>query len=186
MAPPESTLRMPDMSAIRPTMLPGTDRALGLVSGVLNAVGAIWTVALMILVNLDVFLRAAFTAPLPGVPEFVALSITGIVFLQIGSALRADRFIKSDALGAMLRARFPGFGRVLHVAFNGLGFLLFGCIAWATVPIFRKAFDQGTFVGAVGDVTFPVWPVSLLVIVGSTVVALEYLLFALKAWGERR
>lgn len=185
MAPSESIVRMTDMSAIRPTVLSGTDRALGLVSGILNAAGAIWTVALMILVNLDVFLRAAFTAPLSGVPEFVALSITGIVFLQIGSALRADRFIKSDALGALLRKRFPRFGRVIQAAFNGIGCLLFGCIAWATVPIFRKAVDQGTFVGAVGDITFPVWPISLLVIVGSTVVALEYLLFALKAWGDR-
>ena len=168
-------------TARRPVDRPPLDRAIGAVSGLLGALGAIWTLGLMVLINVDVFMRWGFSAPLPAVPEFVALSITGIVFLQLANALRADRFIKSDALAKTLAARFPRFGVASGVAFNLIGAALFLCIAWATWPIMEKAWRQGTFVGAVGDVTFPVWPINLLVITGSTLVALEYLLHGMRA-----
>ena len=157
------------------------DRAIGAVSATLGALGAVWTLGLMVLINVDVFMRWGFSAPLPAVPEFVALSITGIVFLQLAHALRADRFIKSDALAVLLARRFPRFGVASGVIFNLIGAALFACIAWATVPILEKALRQGTFVGAIGDVTFPVWPINLIVVAGSTLVALEYLLYSMKA-----
>lgn len=169
-----------------PTALHPLDRAVGAVSATLAGLGAIWTLGLMVLVNLDVFLRWGFSAPLPAVPEFVALSITGIVFLQLANALRADRFIKSDALAVLLARRFPVFGRVSAAGFNLIGAALFATIAFATMPILEKAWRQGTFVGAVGDITFPVWPINLLVIVGSTLVALEYLLLAIRHWRTGR
>jgi TRAP-type C4-dicarboxylate transport system permease small subunit len=157
------------------------DRAMGLVSAALAALGAVWTMALLALINLDVVLRWGFSAPLPAIPEFVALSITGIVFLQLANALRAGRFIKSDALSQMLIARYPSLDRLSGVAFNLMGAALFGCIAWATVPLLAKAWERGTFVGAVGDVTFPVWPINLLVIAGSALVAAEYFLHAVRS-----
>lgn len=157
------------------------DRCVGLVSAALALLGAIWTLALLALINLDVFLRWGFSSPLPAIPEFVALAITGIVFLQLANALRAGKFIKSDALSKVLITRYPAFRRLSGVTFNLLGAMLFGCIAWATIPLFAKAWTRGTFVGAVGDVTFPVWPINLLVIVGSTLVAIEYLLHSANA-----
>ena len=169
---------MNDTTADREIPPAGIDRAIGIVSAALASLGAIWTLGLMVLINLDVFLRWTISPPLPAVPEFVALSITGIVFLQLANALRAGRFIKSDALAVLIARRFPRFGRLTSVLFNGIGAALFFCIAWATMPIFEKAWRQGTFVGAVGDITFPVWPINLLVIVGATLVALEYLLHA--------
>ena len=44
------------------------DRAIGAVSATLSALGAIWTLGLMVLVNIDVFMRWGFSAPLPAVP----------------------------------------------------------------------------------------------------------------------
>ena len=160
---------------------PLVDRAVGAVSAALAALGALWTLALLALINLDVFLRWVFSSPLPAVPEFVALAITGIVFLQLANALRAGKFIKSDALSKAIIAKYPAFDRWSSVAFNLLGAALFGCIAWATVPLLAKAWTRGTFVGAVGDVTFPVWPINLLVICGSTLVSAEYLLHAFRS-----
>ena len=171
---------MSDTTADHARALSGVDRAIGVVSAILGGLGAIWTLGLMVLINVDVFLRWTISAPLPAVPEFVALSITGIVFLQLANALRADRFIKSDALAVLVARRYPAFGRLTSFAFNGVGAALFFCIAWATVPIFEKAWRQGTFVGAVGDITFPIWPINLLVIVGATLVALEYVLYAIR------
>ena len=52
---------------------------------------AAWIFVLMVVINVDVIGRTLFTKPLPGVPELVRLSIVAIVFLQIGSTLRAGR-----------------------------------------------------------------------------------------------
>lgn len=176
--PEQDTTTQTDIGTHSPMAL--TDRAIGIVSSGLGALGAVWTLALMALVNFDVFLRGVFSAPLPAVPEFVALSITGIVFLQLANALRAGRFIKSDALGIMLADRFPLYGRVTNVVFNLTGASLFGCIVWATVPFLERSWTRGTFVGAVGDVTFPIWPINALMIAGASLVALEYLLHAVR------
>lgn len=156
------------------------DRAVAALSSLMAGIGAIWTLGIMLLVNLDVTMRGVASAPLPAVPEFVALSITGIVFLQLGAALRAGRFIKSDALGAMLFDRLPALGRVMRPAMYLLGAGLFAVLAYASWPILTKAIERGTYVGTIGDVTFPVWPVSLIVVLGAALVALEYLLLALK------
>lgn len=156
------------------------DRALGLLSQVMAGIGAIWTLGIMLVVNLDITLRGVASAPLPAVPEFVALSITGIVFLQLGSALRAGRFIKSDALGILLFDSFPRIGRFMRPAMYALGAALFAVLAYASWPILAKAIQRGTYVGTIGDVTFPVWPVSLIVVLGAALVALEYLLLAVK------
>lgn len=161
------------------------DRVVGILSEAMAGIGAIWTLGIMLLVNLDVTMRGVASAPLPAVPEFVALSITGIVFLQLGAALRSGRFIKSDALGAMLFSKNPALGRVLRPSMYLLGAALFAVLAYASWPILTKAIDRGTYVGTIGDVTFPVWPVSLIVVLGAALVALEYLLLALKEALER-
>ena len=156
------------------------DRAVATLSATMAGIGAIWTLGIMLLVNLDVTMRGVASAPLPAVPEFVALSITGIVFLQLGAALRTGRFIKSDALGAMLFDRFPALGRVMRPAMLGLGAALFAILAYASWPILSRAIERGTYVGTIGDVTFPIWPVSLIVMLGAALVALEYVLLAVK------
>ena len=156
------------------------DRAIGLLSEVMAGIGALWTLGIMLLVNLDVTMRGVASAPLPAVPEFVALSITGIVFLQLGAALRSGRFIKSDALGSMLFDRFPSLGRVVRPGMYALGSVLFAVLAYASWPILTRAIDRGTYVGTIGDVTYPVWPISLIVVLGAALVALEYLLLAVK------
>jgi len=150
------------------------DRAVGAAALVLNGAGAVWILGLMVLINLDVGLRAALNAPLPGVPEFVALSITGIVFLQAAHTLRAGRFIRSDGLAAVLLARRPRVRHALQAVFGAVGAALFGVIAWAMWPLLRRAWTSGEFVGAVGDVMFPVWPVMLIVVVGSGLTAMQY------------
>ena len=58
-----------------------------LVAG-LNSVGTMWIFALMVLINVDVLSRYLLNAPIQGVSEVVALSIVGIVFLQISDTVQ--------------------------------------------------------------------------------------------------
>jgi TRAP-type C4-dicarboxylate transport system permease small subunit len=73
----------------------------------LNSIGTIWIFLLMVVIVTDVIGRTVFTRPLPGVPELVSLSIVGIVFLQIGQALRSGRITRVDILIEFLDRRLP-------------------------------------------------------------------------------
>ena len=155
--------------------VPAIDRALAALAGGLAGLGALWTLALLVIVNLDVGMRSALGRPLPAIPELVALSITGIVFLQAPSALLAGRFIRSDALARMLLAARPGLRPWFGGLFGLAGAALFGCIAYASWPILTKAWARGDYVGTLGVATFPTWPVSLIVVIGSLACAAIYL-----------
>ena len=73
----------------------------------LNALGTLWIIALMLLINTDVLGRNLFNAPVRGVTELVALSIVGIVFLQLADTLHSGRFTRADVLLARLKASRP-------------------------------------------------------------------------------
>ena len=75
--------------------LPGNFQRVG---RVLNALGTVWIIALMVLINSDVLGRNLFKAPVRGVTELVALSIVGIVFLQLADTLHSGRFTRADVL----------------------------------------------------------------------------------------
>lgn len=169
----------------RAPSLSGLDKVLGTLSGIAAGIGALWIFGIMILINVDVVMRGVASAPLPAVPEFVALSITAIVFLQLAAALRSGRFIKSDALGALLFEKFPKLGRIMRPVMYGLGATLFAVLAYASWPILIRAIERETYVGTIGGVTFPIWPVSLIIVLGAILVALEYALMALREVGKR-
>lgn len=144
----------------------------------MNAAGALGIVLLMVLINADVLGRAAFSAPIRGVPEVVSLSIVSIVFLQAGYMLRSGRMIASDSLIERLRQRAPAVARALDVVFAALGCTLFGVLFHASLPSFVDAWSNDLFVGAEGDFTVPIWPMKLIVLAGSAMLAAQYALFA--------
>ncbi|WP_372000573.1 TRAP transporter small permease subunit [Tistrella mobilis] len=154
---------------------------LGRVAALASAVGTAWILVMMVLVNADVLGRAAFAAPLRGVPEFVGLSIVGIVFLQAGHALASGRFTRSDALLDRLAAARPRAAAALDVVHHLAGAAFFGILAWALWPRLLRAIEAGDYVGAAGDFTLPVWPIRALMIGGSVLVIGLYLILAAAA-----
>ena len=64
----------------------------------LNALGTLWIVALMLLINADVLGRDLLGTPVRGVTELVSLSIVGIVFLQLADTLATGRMTRADAI----------------------------------------------------------------------------------------
>ena len=140
-----------------------------------NVVGSCLIVGLVLLITADVFGRNLFTAPVSGVPEMVSLSIVAIVFLQVPQALRAGRLTRSDGLIDIIQQRLPGLAKGMETVFDLVGFTVVGVILYSHWPIMNRAWERGDFIGAVGNFTAPTWPVKLMLTIGATLLALQFL-----------
>lgn len=174
------------MTAADPSEEPQRDPfALRLVDGLtqgLNVLGSCLIIALMVLVGIDVFGRNLFGSPVSGVPEIVTLSIVAIVFLQIPQALKTGRMTRSQAIPDLIRKRSASTANALDTVFDLLGMLVVGVIVWTTWPLFVRAWTRNDFIGAVGEFTSPTWPVKFTIIVGGTVLVLQFALRILRRY----
>lgn len=157
------------------------DRAAGWVdrvTSVMNAIGTVWILALMLLISADVFGRGAFGDPIAGVPEMVALSIMGIVFLQLANTLRAGRLTRSDALLSVLSRRLPRVAAGVDAVFHLAGAALLWVILSSYYPKFERSWQRDEFVGAIGNFTAPTWPINLIVLIGAAAMLITFLVNA--------
>lgn len=148
----------------------------------MSACGAAGILLLMLLINADVFGRAVFDAPIRGVPEFVSLSIVAIVFMQATHMLRTGRMIRSDSMLQKLQARHPRALLALDAVYHLLGALLFALLVRSSVPPLQEAWTDNLFVGAVGDFTLPTWPTRAAIVLGATMLCLQYAGLAWQRW----
>lgn len=148
-------------------------------TGFLNAIGSLWIIGLMVIINGDVIGREFFHAPVRGVTELISLSIVGIVFLQLAHTLWAGRFTRADVLIGKLLTRRSRWGYLLLFIFHLIGAVLMAIIFYGTYPLFKNAWEIGEYVGAAGDFTAPTWPVRLIVLIGSVCTALTFVFLAL-------
>jgi len=137
----------------------------------------------MLLILADVIGRAAFDAPILGVPEMVQFSIVGIVFLQLPQTLRGGGLTRSELLLAPLRRCSPRAAGVLQAAYDLTGAALFALILAATWPLAVQAFESREFYGSTGVVQIPIGPLKLIIIAGCAVMAAQFLL---SAWTSLR
>ena len=165
------------------TRLPGQFQRLG---KLLNALGTLWIIALMLLINSDVLGRNLFNAPVRGVTELVALSIVGIVFLQLADTLHSGRFTRADVLLAGLKERRPVFAARLQAIYHLIGAGLMGVILWAAWAPLMESVRIREYVGAIGDFTAPVWPVRLIMLIGLCATLITFLLLAWADWQRAR
>jgi TRAP-type mannitol/chloroaromatic compound transport system permease small subunit len=146
--------------------------------GAMNALGTVWIFLLMVLINSDILGRELFSAPVRGTTELLALSIVGIVFLQLGHALMSGRMTRSDMVIENLLTMKPRLGRALQGFFNLLGVVFLVIIFWGSLALFEEALEIGEYVGAAGDFTAPTWPIRLLILIGAAATGLQYLIMA--------
>ena len=140
-----------------------------------NILGTLLIVGLVVIICVDVVGRELVAAPLPGVPEMVSLSIVAIVFLQVPQAFKAGRLTRSEGLINALHATRPRLAHGLESVFELLGAVVIGTLIYAHWPILTRAIERGDFVGSVGNVTFPTWPVKLAILVGAVLLLLQFL-----------
>ena len=151
-------------------------RAINALTQGLNVLGSVLILALILLVGTDVVGRNFFSAPISGVPEIVTLSIVAIVFLQVPQSLRENRIPRSDGLAMIIEKRFPKVSLFLETVFDLAGILVISVIVWTTWPLLIKAWQRNDFIGAIGEFTAPTWPIKLIIIVGGSVLILQFML----------
>mgnify|MGYP000847687643 CR=1 FL=1 len=150
----------------------------GRLTAVLSAIGTAWILALMFLICADVLGRDLFKAPIPGVPEMVAFSIVGIVFLQLAQTLRTGGLTRSDVLIAKLVKRKPTIGQSLECLFALVGAALFTVIIATTWPLMLKAYEDGEYYGNIGVIQLPIWALKAIILIGAAAMAVQFLIIA--------
>lgn len=160
------------------------------VGAVMSALGTVWIFALLVLVNADVIGRDLLSRPIPGVPELLALSIVGIVYLQLPNTLWAGRFTRAEFLSDGVDRRWPRAGALLRAMYHLLGLALVGIMFAALLPELQRAWEFGDYVGSLGNFTAPTWPVRAIMLLGCAATAITYLLLLVidlrDAFGSRR
>lgn len=139
-----------------------------------NAAGSGWIFVMMVLLTTDVVCRAAFNAPIKGIPLLIEMSMLVIVFMQLPSAIRAERLTRSDVLLARLLKNRASIGVPLKAIYDCLGVFLMVIVFWYTLPVFVKVWERNTHEGLEGDFALPTWPFKLLVIVGAALCGIQF------------
>jgi len=164
--------------------LDGLNHIYGYLTESFNILGTAWILALMLLINADAVGRSFFQSPITGVPEIVSLSIVGIVFLQLASALRSGSLTRSDMLLSVLMRRWPRVAEALDGLFHVAGAVTLWFLLQASWPRFMTALERGESVGVVGRFIIPTWPIKLILVVGAVAMLIQFLLFAVVAFAR--
>ena len=146
----------------------------------LNSVGTVLIFALVVMINLDVFSRFLFNAPIDGVTELVELSIVAIVFLQLADAVRNGRLTRSEGLYSRLQEKYPRLANGLGIFFDLGGAVFFVTIIMGGIPRLVDAWQRDYFAGNRGIFVVPVWPVRLVLVIGALTVVIVFLGLAWK------
>ncbi len=148
------------------------------VTKVMDSIGTAWVFVLLVIINLDIGGRALFNHPIRGVPEIVSLSIVACVFLQIAHTLRVGRLTRSEALLGWIRKKAPSVAHFLDGIYHLIGAGLFVLLLNASYPFFLKAWRIDEYVGAEGDFMVQIWPVKLIILIGSAAAIIQFLLLS--------
>lgn len=135
---------------------------------------ATWAFILTFIIMADIIGRGVFNDPVQGVREIVANSIVIIVFLQAGYAIRSRSMLSAD----FLINRFPPWARRTTLAFGYLlGVVFFILIIWGGWQLAIDSWVGGEFEGE-GALRVPAWPTRFIILVGSALAIVNYLVMA--------
>jgi TRAP-type C4-dicarboxylate transport system permease small subunit len=137
---------------------------------------AIWAFVLCFLVVADVSGRVLFNSPVKGTPEIISLSIVIICFLQAGYAIRSGGMLNVDTLVVRLSPR----AQSMLAAWGALiGIFFFGIICYGSLDGAAHAWTSGEYEGE-GALRVPVWPAKFIIVMGTGLACLSYLLLMLQ------
>ena len=148
------------------------------IAKVMMVLAAAWAFILTFIIIADITSRGLFNDPLNGTREIVANSIVMIVFLQAGYAIRSRSMLSADFLINLFSPRL----RSLVV----VGGLLLGAGLFAAIFIggWNLAIDSwvgGEFEGE-GAMHIPSWPTRFMILIGSGLAVINYLVLAYVEW----
>jgi TRAP-type C4-dicarboxylate transport system permease small subunit len=137
---------------------------------------AILAFLICFLVVADVGGRVLFNSPIKGTPEIVSFSIVIICFLQAGFAIRSGGMLHVDTLVVKLPPAVQSWMGALG-AFAGLCFFAFIC--YGSLDGAAHAWSSSEYEGE-GALRVPVWPARFVIVLGTALAALSYLLLIME------
>jgi TRAP-type mannitol/chloroaromatic compound transport system permease small subunit len=153
------------------------------VTWALNIAGTVLILLMALAVNFDVLGRDLFNRPIPGVNEFIGLSIVAVVFLQMANTLQEGRHVSNDIFVWVIADARPRLTAGIFCAFNVIGALLMVIIVIFVWPIVLENYTGGYYSGTAGVVEIPIWPFMAAVVIGAAATGLQYML---EAWQYAR
>lgn len=148
------------------------------VSRAIHMLSSVWVLILAITILVDVFGRILFLSPLPGTKEILQNSVIAVAFLQIPLAIFSASMLRTTLL---TDAMSPTLQRLVRTVGNTLGLLLFGAIAYASLPEAFDAFRIGEYEGE-GALRIYTWPVRFLIVGTAIFAAVAYLAMTIADW----
>ncbi len=146
----------------------------------MNAVGSLWVLLLVLLINADALGRSLFALPVQGAVEIVALSMAIIVFCQLADTIRLGKLTRADGFVDAWLAGGTAAGRRAVAGLELLGTILMVLILVGTWPLLTKAYANGQYIGTRGVFSFPEWPLKALVVFGAGMAAICFLVRAVR------
>ena len=145
-------------------------------TNLMNSIGTLWVFGMMFIICADIASRNFFNHPLNGVPEIIAFSIAGTIYLQLANTLHAGRFTRAELLIEWLEVKRPLAGRIFNAVFNLFGIIVFIIMVQGFWGEFSDAWVENEIAGVPGVVTFIVWPFYLILLIGAAATGIEFLL----------
>jgi len=147
-------------------------RVMGAMASLFALAGILWILAVMAAMNIDIFGRYLFNAPLTGTPEFVTVSVSALVFLLLPQTVFEGRLTQVTLLLDIVRRRSPRAAGLIDRLYLLLAAAVYLTLAYYMFPKLTQAWTRGAFVGAEGVFRFPEWPVFAVICAGSAAAAL--------------
>ena len=141
----------------------------------LMILSSVWALGLAVLIVADIIANNVYGHAIPGVREIVISSIVMIVYLQLGYAIRSHSMLRADTL---LNSMPLTMRRVALAVGYALGAALFFVILQGTIAPTVYAWNTSEFWGE-GALRVPVWPTRLMILVGSALAIVNYVVAAL-------
>jgi TRAP-type C4-dicarboxylate transport system permease small subunit len=144
----------------------------------LNIAGTVLILMMAIAVNADIGGRDFFNHPIPGVNEFIGLSIVAVVFLQMANTLQEGRHVSNDIIIRLFADSHPRLSAGLYACFDAVGALLMAIIVIYVWPIMVEHYQGRYYAGTAGVIEIPTWPFMAVVVIGAAATTVQFLVDA--------
>ena len=137
--------------------------------------GMCWVAFLMVVMNVDIFGRYLFNAPLTGTSEFVSVSVSALVFLLLPQTVRSGRMTRVTIVLDLLQDSHSRLVLLLDRSYLVLGAVAYAGLARWMWPRMVQAYERGAFIGSEGVFQLLEWPIYLVICIGCVLAALSAL-----------
>ena len=145
-----------------------------IMSKFMMVIAAIWAFGLSFLILANIIGRSVFDSPVYGTAEIVATSIVIIVFLQVGYAIRSESMLRADFLIIHLPYSIQRIFLFIGYLLGAVFFLMIITGGWEESVL---SYIEDEFEGE-GALRVPSWPARWMVMIGSTLALINYIVLA--------